>query len=49
MIMIIQILSLNKSRAEEVPAIDTKNVYSFKSLSDGEELYFVHFNTIMML
>ena len=35
-------LSLNKSRAE-VPVIGMKNVYSFKRLSDAEELYSVYF------
>ena len=46
MCQIIQILSLIKSRAEDVPVIWTKNVYSFKSLSNAEELYFDYFNTL---
>ena len=42
---IIQILSLNKSRAEKVSDIGMKNVYSFKSLSDAKEscvIYLIH-------
>ena len=41
-----RILPLNKSRAEEVPAIGMKNVYSFKSFSNSEELYFLYFNIL---
>ena len=37
---IVQILSPNKSRPEEVPVIGIKNVVSFKNVSDVEELYF---------
>ena len=32
---------LNKSSAEEIPVTGMKNVYSFKSLSDAEESYFI--------
>ena len=42
-----QILSLNKSRAEEVQVICMENVYLFKSLSDKEELYIIYFNVCM--
>ena len=31
MVRKIQILSLNKSRAEEVPEIEVKNIYPFKA------------------
>ena len=30
------------SKAKEVPVIETKNIYFFKSLSDAEELYHVY-------
>ena len=33
---------VKKSRAEEVPVIGMKNVFSFKSLPDAEELYFIY-------
>ena len=38
--LVIQISSLNRPRAKEVPAIGMKNVYTLKSLSEAEELYF---------
>ena len=38
-------LSLNKFKTEEVPVVGTENIYSFNSLSDTKELYFVYFNT----
>ena len=36
-------MSLNESRADELLVIGMKNIYSFKSLSDAAELYFVYF------
>ena len=38
-------LSLKKLRAEEVLAVGTKQNYSFKKLSDVEELKFIYINT----
>ena len=44
MVKITQILSLNKSKAKEVPVLANKNFYSFKSLFDAEGLHFIYLN-----